>query len=238
MSRILRALIALALAALVLFNAPPALAQPPCGPAVLHVYDGSQMAEAPIENTYDRGPPTNHSDVQHRRADFPPSIGPLACPANVTTYDYDTHSELGTTGTTTIHDPKVNVRVAETGAEGASLSARASRVAANAGTRLGWSTGDDIYSLTKAGNKPAWSTVRGRFWKNEASSPQYGSWTDDQLARMRTGRAPQRYNPDKGGMESMDLSHEPIPFRDGGTSVIPRWPQDHAAVDPFRHPGY
>ncbi len=111
-------------------------------------------------------------------------------------------------------------------------------VAANTGTKLGWSTGDDIYSLTKAGNNPAWSTVRGRFWKNEASSPKYGSWTDDQLARMRTGRAPQRYNPDKGGMESMDLSHEPIPFRDGGTSVIPRWPQDHAAVDPFRHPGY
>ena len=55
---------------------------------------------------------------------------------------------------------------------------------------------------------------------------------------MRKGRAPQRYNADKGGMESMELSHEPIPFRDGGTKFVPRWPQDHAAVDPYRHPGY
>jgi hypothetical protein len=45
-------------------------------------------------------------------------------------------------------------------------------------------------------------------------------------------------SPDKGGMESMELSHEPIPFRDGGTEFVPRWPQDHAAVDPFRFPGY
>jgi RHS repeat-associated protein len=108
----------------------------------------------------------------------------------------------------------------------------------SATAKVGWSTGDDIYSLTKAGNKPAWSTVRARFWKNEAASPKYGSWSDDQLARMRTGRAPQRYNPDKGGIESMDLSHEPIPYRDGGTLVIPRWPQDHAAIDPYRYPGY
>lgn len=49
---------------------------------------------------------------------------------------------------------------------------------------------------------------------------------------------PQRYNRDKGGLESMELSHEPIPYRDGGKNVIPRWPQDHANVDPFRFPGY
>ncbi len=110
--------------------------------------------------------------------------------------------------------------------------------AANTASRAGWSVGDDIYSATRAGNSPSWSTVRARFWKNEAANPQYGTWTDEQLARMSSGRAPQRYNPDKGGLESMDLSHEPVPFRDGGTTVVPRWPQDHAAVDPFRHPGY
>ena len=104
--------------------------------------------------------------------------------------------------------------------------------------RAGWSVGDDIYSLTAAGNRPSWSTVRARFWKNEAANPQYGTWTEAQLARMSTGRAPMRYNPDKGGWESMELSHEPVPFRDGGTTFVPRWPQDHAAVDPFRHPGY
>jgi RHS repeat-associated protein len=109
---------------------------------------------------------------------------------------------------------------------------------AKAGTKLGWSTGDDIYTLTRAGNKPAWSTVRGRYWKNEAANPQIDSWSDSNLDRMRRGLAPQRHNRDKGGTESMELSHEPIPYRDGGTAVIPRWPQDHAAVDPYRFPGY
>jgi len=55
---------------------------------------------------------------------------------------------------------------------------------------------------------------------------------------MKKGYAPQRYSPDKGGMESMELSHEPIPRRDGGKDFVPRWPQDHAEVDPYRHPGY
>lgn len=35
-----------------------------------------------------------------------------------------------------------------------------------------------------------------------------------------------------------DQAYEPIPYRDGGTSIIPRWPQDHAAIDPYRYPGY
>lgn len=63
-------------------------------------------------------------------------------------------------------------------------------------------------------------------------------WGTSNVERMRRGLAPQRYNPRKGGMESMDLSHEPIPRRAGGTRVVPRWPEDHAAVDPFRRPGY
>jgi filamentous hemagglutinin len=55
---------------------------------------------------------------------------------------------------------------------------------------------------------------------------------------MRRGLAPQRYNADKGGIESMELCHEPIPLREGGTVFVPGWHQDHAAVDPFRFPGY
>ena len=108
----------------------------------------------------------------------------------------------------------------------------------NTGAKPGWSTGDDIYSLTKAGNAPAWSTVRGRFWKNEAANPEIDNWSASNFDRMKRGLAPQRYNRDKGGLESMELSHEPIPYRDGGTNVVPRWPQDHATVDPFRFPGY
>lgn len=26
--------------------------------------------------------------------------------------------------------------------------------------------------------------------------------------------------------------------QDGGTNIVPRWPQDYAAMDPFRYPGY
>ncbi|GLW90304.1 hypothetical protein Aglo03_11200 [Actinokineospora globicatena] len=103
----------------------------------------------------------------------------------------------------------------------------------------GWKPGQDVYSKTAAGNDPAWSTVRSRFWKNTAEHPQASKqWSDADLSRMRSGKPPTRYNADKGGMESMELSHEPIPMRDGGRDVVPRWPQDHARVDPFRKPGY
>lgn len=57
------------------------------------------------------------------------------------------------------------------------------------------------------------------------------------LERMKTGKALQRYNHDKCGVESMELSREQVPARDGGTQVVPRWPQDLKTVDPFRHPG-
>ena len=104
---------------------------------------------------------------------------------------------------------------------------------------VGWKLGDDIYKSTSAGNDPTWSTVRARFWKNEAASDsaadEYGP---ENVQRMQNGLAPQRYNDAKGGMESKELSHEPIPARDGGTNVVPRWPQEHAQVDTFRHPGY
>lgn len=96
-----------------------------------------------------------------------------------------------------------------------------------------------MFAPTSAGNSPASSTVRARYWKNVAADAKLASqWDDANIARMQQGRAPRRFNPDKGGMESMELSHEPIPFRDGGRSFVQRWPQDHAAVDPFRRPGY
>ena len=103
----------------------------------------------------------------------------------------------------------------------------------------GWKVGDDVYDLTAKGNEPSWNTVRQRYWKNEATDPAVGEiYGAENIDRMKKGYAPQRYNPDKGGMESMELSHEPIPRRDGGKDFVPRWPQDHAEVDPYRHPGY
>lgn len=91
----------------------------------------------------------------------------------------------------------------------------------------------------RRGGGPRRTTVRNRFWKNEAAKPGAAErWGAENLERMRKGRPPQRYNPDKGGIESMELSHEPIPLRERGRNLVPRWPQDHGAVDPFRHPGY
>lgn len=51
--------------------------------------------------------------------------------------------------------------------------------------------------------------------------------------KARGWRGPQREN-EFGEIETMELSHEPVPLRDGGTEVAPRWPADHAQVDPFR----
>jgi hypothetical protein len=103
-----------------------------------------------------------------------------------------------------------------------------------------WGVGQDIWSRTDAGNEPSWSTVRARYWKNAAA--QAGSadqWDAENLARMQRGSAPQRANPlAPGGLESMELSHEPIPAREGGQGLTERWPCEHAAVDPYRFPGY
>ena len=102
-----------------------------------------------------------------------------------------------------------------------------------------WKVGDDVYAPTSRSNTPSWSTVRSRAWKNEAAAEgaaeRYGA---QNLPRMNRGLAPERFNPDKGGMEKMELSHEPIPARDGGREFVPRWPQDHARVDAHRRPGY
>ena len=53
----------------------------------------------------------------------------------------------------------------------------------------GWKVGDDIRNLTKAGNTPSWSTVRQRYWKNEAY--YNGSLYDDfNFERIKKGLAP------------------------------------------------
>ena len=54
--------------------------------------------------------------------------------------------------------------------------------------KKGWKVGDDITSLTRAGNTPSWSTVRQRYWKNEAfyNPSKY----PNDLSRMKKGLAP------------------------------------------------
>lgn len=98
---------------------------------------------------------------------------------------------------------------------------------------LGWKVGDPINNLTSKGNVPSWSTVRARFWKNEAVGNS-GTYSPANIKRMQQGLAPQRINPTTGRVESMELHHTP-PQRDGGLFDVQKvWPDEHAALDPFR----
>ena len=55
--------------------------------------------------------------------------------------------------------------------------------------KKGWKVGDDVSNLTKAGKTPSWSTVRQRYWKNQAYYNP-GNYTATDLSRMSKGRAP------------------------------------------------
>jgi hypothetical protein len=54
--------------------------------------------------------------------------------------------------------------------------------------KKGWKLGDDITNLTNAGNIPSWSTVRQRFWKNEAL--YHPDLYPNDIGRMKKGLAP------------------------------------------------
>ena len=75
---------------------------------------------------------------------------------------------------------------------------------------------------------------RRAHWKRLAQDPT-SPLTPAQRAEIkaRGSRGPRRKNK-FGEWETMELSHEPTPLREGGTSVMPRWPGDHAALDPHR----
>jgi len=96
----------------------------------------------------------------------------------------------------------------------------------------GWHVGEPIDALTKAGNIPAWSTVRARYWKNVASDPNTDE-TPGNLARMKCGLAPQ--HAEIGA--SKELNHIVARYLGGGSQISNLeevWPWEHAAVDPFR----
>ena len=100
--------------------------------------------------------------------------------------------------------------------------------------KKGWEIGDDITNLTKAGRKPSWSTVRNRYWKNEAFYNS-ANYSQGDLIRMRKGLAPQMKI--DGRMYSKELHHK-IPRHIGGSdaysNLLPVWPWEHAMIDPFR----
>ena len=77
-------------------------------------------------------------------------------------------------------------------------------------------------------------TERRAEWKRLVEDPNSGL-TEEQRAQIKARgyRGPQRT--DKyGETETMELSHEPVPRRDGGTKVVPLWPDEHAARDRYR----
>jgi RHS repeat-associated protein len=101
----------------------------------------------------------------------------------------------------------------------------------------GWKVGDPINNLTKSGKVPSWSTTRARYWKNRAHYTTKGEFTEQNLERMRKGLAPQQYNSTTGKWESMELHHVE-PMREGGQFYfIELWPEEHAALDPYRYLG-
>ena len=72
-------------------------------------------------------------------------------------------------------------------------------------------------------------------WKRIGRDPNSGLTREERaMVEARGWRGPQRKNVRTGEWETMELSHEPVPLREGGAGVVPRWPEDHAAVDPFR----
>ena len=108
--------------------------------------------------------------------------------------------------------------------------------------------GNRVYSLQPSNNgtgPPRWTRMndgpnftdadRVREWKRLADDPRSGlSAAERAQIKARGNRGPQRLN-EHGELETMELSHEPIPLRDGGTTVVPRSPADHAAIDSHRH---
>lgn len=111
-----------------------------------------------------------------------------------------------------------------------------------------WKVGDNTYSGFAAEHKLSrteFSKVASRHWKNQASNPDR-PWDSIQLARMKNGNAPQRLisvkNKKTGKIEikkeSMELSHEDLPLREGGRRYLMRWPGNHAQVDKYRNVPY
>lgn len=106
-------------------------------------------------------------------------------------------------------------------------------------TKKGWKVGDvgdDIEVRTRAGNNPKWSTVRQRYWKNEAHYNKY-LYPDSDIELMKKGRAPLvQYK--NGKYYSMELHHRQPQSKGGSHSynnLEKVTPWKHAEIDPSRH---
>lgn len=97
---------------------------------------------------------------------------------------------------------------------------------------------DTATDASRAGDKAnKWTDAKRRAaWKRLAEDPDSPLLPEQrQEIEDRGWRGPRWYNPITKKWETMELSHEPIPRREGGTELVPRDPRDHAAIDPHRH---
>lgn len=113
---------------------------------------------------------------------------------------------------------------------------------------IGWKVGEPINNRTINGSVPTWSSVRYRYWRNEALNVKNGvttkalelecyEVTEENIKRMERGLAPQFFSDKSGRMESVELHHDPAQ-RDGGLfDVEPLTPEMHAQKDPHRYTG-
>ncbi|HYS09616.1 MAG TPA: SpvB/TcaC N-terminal domain-containing protein [Myxococcales bacterium] len=125
-------------------------------------------------------------------------------------------------------------------AEGATHAAEAEAQAVKVEEKTGRIRDPETGRFQKDPNRPKspyeyTDSQRRADWKKLAEDPK-SSLTDAQRKEIkeRGWRGPQRENPVTREKETMELSHEPVPLREGGTNVVPRWPADHARVDPHR----
>ncbi len=96
-----------------------------------------------------------------------------------------------------------------------------------------WKTGDPIDKPTSNGD-PSWSTVRRRYWQNAAENALDGEYSSENIDRMKQGFPPLD---DEFGvpMELHHLNGRGIPNANNPNNLIPVWPWEHGAIDPFRH---
>lgn len=109
----------------------------------------------------------------------------------------------------------------------------------------GWGLGQPINNLTAKGDIPRWSAVRQRHWKNKAYLHENGQINTQQvyepnaenIARMKKGLAPRRYNPDIEKFESIELHHIPSQKEGGLFNFVEVTPAQHAELDTNRYIG-
>lgn len=122
-----------------------------------------------------------------------------------------------------------------------------------ANSTRGWKAGQPINNLTSAGNVPTWTTVKRRYWINVAFYIQNADehsqegrlrtkanslYSQGNLERMESGKAPVLKNPDTGKENPLELEHRPFPQREGGLfDFVEVNDTEHDVLDPKRNTG-